>query len=37
MERRINLAELALGAVLAVLVHWPLAYELSAAEVPSLR
>jgi len=37
MGRRINLAELALRAVLAVLVHCPLAYELPAAEAPSLR
>jgi NitT/TauT family transport system substrate-binding protein len=37
MGRRTNLAELALGAVLAVFGHLPLAYELSAAEAPSLR
>jgi ABC-type nitrate/sulfonate/bicarbonate transport system substrate-binding protein len=37
MGRRINLAELALGAALAVSSHLPFAYELSAAEAPSLR
>jgi ABC-type nitrate/sulfonate/bicarbonate transport system substrate-binding protein len=37
MGRRTNLAELALGAVLAVFGHLPLAYELSAAEARSLR
>lgn len=37
MGGRIKLAELALGAVLAVLGHFPLPYQLSAAETPSLR
>jgi ABC-type nitrate/sulfonate/bicarbonate transport system substrate-binding protein len=37
MGRWTNLPELALGAVLAALSHLPLAYELSAAEAPSLR
>ena len=37
MGRWTNLAELALGAVLTVFGHLPLAYELSAAEAPSLR
>ena len=37
MGRWTNLAGLALGAVLAVFSHLPFAYELSAAEAPSLR
>ena len=37
MGRWTNLAELALGAVLTVFGHLPLAYELCAAEAPSLR
>ena len=37
MGRWTNLAALALGAVLAVFGHLPFAYELSAAEAPSLR
>ena len=37
MRRWTNLAGLALGAVVAVFGHLPLAYELSAAEPPSLR
>ena len=37
MGRSTNLVALALGAVLAVFVHLPFAYELSAAEAPSLR
>src|SRR5262245_29900046 len=37
MGGRIKLAELALGAVLAVLGHLPFAHEVSAAETPSLR
>jgi ABC-type nitrate/sulfonate/bicarbonate transport system substrate-binding protein len=37
MVRSTNLVALALGAVLAVLVHLPFTYELSAAEAPSLR
>ena len=37
MGRWTNLVALALGAVLAALVQLPLAYELSAAEAPSLR
>jgi NitT/TauT family transport system substrate-binding protein len=37
MGRLINFAELALGAVLAVLGHLPFAHEVSAAEAPSLR
>jgi NitT/TauT family transport system substrate-binding protein len=37
MARRTDLAELALGALLAILGHLPFAFELSAAEPPSLR
>ena len=37
MRRWIKLAELTLGAGLAVFGHLPFAYELSAAEAPSLR
>ena len=37
MRRWTNLAGLALGAVVAVFGHLPLAYQLSAAEPPSLR
>jgi ABC-type nitrate/sulfonate/bicarbonate transport system substrate-binding protein len=37
MGRWTNLTALALGAVLAVFGHLPFAYELSAAEAPSLR
>ena len=37
MRRWTNLAGVALGAVVAVFGHLPLAYELSAAEPPSLR
>src|SRR5438132_5261072 len=37
MRRWRKLAELALGAVLAVFGHLPFAYEVAAAEAPSLR